>query len=78
MSNKRTLDGFFKPAEAKRPKIGASQGVSCHASYLYPVPHLPSSITNALGFAPATEAKVINDQPDLDLSYFLPYIPKDA
>jgi len=78
ISNKRTLDGFFKPAGAKRPKIEASQGVSCHASYRYPVSHLPSSITNALGFAPATEAKVINDQPDLDLLYFQPYIPKDA
>ncbi|OCL03890.1 DNA repair family protein [Glonium stellatum] len=78
MSNKRTLDGFFKPAESKRPKIEASQEVSSHASYPYPIPHLPCSITDALGFAPAAEAKAINDQPDLDLLHFQPYIPKDV
>ena len=49
--------------------------MSCHASYPYPVPHLPSSITDGLGFAPAAEA---DDQPDPDVLYFQPYIPKDA
>lgn len=34
--------------------------------------------TNEHLTAPATEAKVINDQPDLDLLCFQPYIPKDA
>jgi alkylated DNA repair dioxygenase AlkB len=79
MSKKRTLDSFFAPAEAKKPKIETelSNQVSNHATYPYPVPHLPSVIVDALGFAPASEGRVMNDQPDLDLLYFEPYVPKD-
>ncbi|KAJ9669155.1 hypothetical protein H2201_000506 [Coniosporium apollinis] len=89
MSRKRTLDGFFKPAQSKKPKLETDtepplisknipQEVSNHPTYPYPIPHLPTSITDALGFAPAAEGRVINDQPDLDLLYFEPYIPKEV
>ncbi|OCK77608.1 DNA repair family protein [Lepidopterella palustris CBS 459.81] len=76
MAKKRTLHGFFKPAEAKRPKIEASKETSLHPTYPCPVPHLPLAIIDALAFAPATEGKAIDDQPDLDLLYFQPHIPK--
>ena len=49
--------------------------VSSHLTYPYPVPHFPEEITNALASVPASEGKRINDQPDLDLLYFRPYIP---
>ncbi|KAG8626886.1 hypothetical protein KVT40_005831 [Elsinoe batatas] len=78
----QTLDGFFKSPESKKQKftteisLAGSDKVSSHATYPFPVPHLPSDLTDALGFAPDAEAKAINDQPDLDLLYFQPYVPK--
>ncbi|PNS18575.1 S-methyl-5'-thioadenosine phosphorylase [Sphaceloma murrayae] len=70
----QTLDGFFKSPDSKRHK--PSDKVSSHATYPFPVPHLPTELTDALGFAPETEGKTVNDQPDLDLLYFQPYVPK--
>lgn len=79
MSKKRTLDSFFTAAEPKKPRLGLSEpeDTSRHATYPFPVPKLPPSIADTLGFAPSDEGRVINDQPDLDLLYFQPYIPKD-
>ncbi|MCJ1474332.1 hypothetical protein MMC13_002990 [Lambiella insularis] len=47
-----------------------------HSTYPYPLPHFPPYIANALSEVPATDGKEINGQPDLDLLYFQPYIPK--
>ncbi|KAF2807021.1 uncharacterized protein BDZ99DRAFT_465762 [Mytilinidion resinicola] len=77
MSRKRTLDGFFAPAEAKKPKIEIPEEVSDHPSYPFPIRHLPAVIADGLGFAPSSEGREINDQSDLDLLYFEPYVPKD-
>ena len=53
MSKKRPLDGFFKPKEeVKKPKLEASKDESNHRTYPFPVPHLPPSIEERLGFAP--------------------------
>jgi hypothetical protein len=52
MSKKRPLDGFFKPQEAKKAKIEVSNDQSNHKTYPFPVPHLPPSIQDRLGFAP--------------------------
>ena len=49
---------------------------SSHSTYPYPIPHFPEHIANALSEVPAALGKEINDQPDLDLLYFQPYIPK--
>lgn len=49
---------------------------SRHPTYPFPIPHLPADIQDALNFAPAEEPQCIADQPDLDLLYFQPYIPK--
>lgn len=76
MPKKRTLEGFFKPAQAKKIRVDSFEDASVHPTYPWAVPQLPPSITEALGFAPAEEGKAINDQPDLDLLYFQPYIPK--
>jgi alkylated DNA repair dioxygenase AlkB len=75
-SKKRTLDAFFKAPEPKKPRISVDAPSSGHQTYPFPVPHLPQDITDILGFAPETEAQILNDQPDLDLLYFHPYIPK--
>jgi hypothetical protein len=87
----RTLDSFFSPPTVKRSRPGQdeiktetktaeavpSNSVSKHPTYPHPLQHLPSDIIETLNFAPADEGKAINDQPDLDLLYFQPYIPKD-
>lgn len=69
------LDTFFKPTAPKKPKYEASIDKSNHASYPFAIPHLPSSFSEQLGFAPAEEGKLMNDQLDLDLIYYQPYIP---
>jgi alkylated DNA repair dioxygenase AlkB len=49
---------------------------STHETYPFPIPHLPTSISSSLSSLPSTIGKNINNQPDLDLIYFQPYIPK--
>lgn len=76
----QTLDNFFSPPQTKKQRTTAYSSPlnsSNHPTYPFPLPHLPSEITDTLGFAPAAEASVINDQPDLDLLYFQPYVPKE-
>ena len=87
----RTLDSFFRPPATKKTKLEddtepatetntalqRSNLVSKHATYPHAIPHLPQEIIDSLNFAPADEGRIINDQPDLDLLYFQPYIPKD-
>ena len=81
MSRKRTLDSFFSPVHSKKPRIveaePSEEQATNHATYPFPIPQFPPAISNVLGFAPADEGKAINDQPDLDLLYFQPYIPKE-
>lgn len=77
MSKKRTLDSFFKLPDSKKPRLQFIEDASDHATYPFPVPQLPPAISEGLGFAPAEEARHINDQLDLDLLYYQPYIPKD-
>lgn len=79
MSKKRTLDNFFapKPQSNKKQRLESTEAPSNHETYPFPLPQFPPHIIDALGFVPATEGKEINDQPDLDLVYFQPYIPKD-
>ncbi|ORY14549.1 DNA repair family protein [Clohesyomyces aquaticus] len=69
-----TLDMFVKP-QPKKPKYEISREKSHHTTYPFSVPHLPAPHKEQLGFAPAAESKVINDQRDLDLVYYQPYIP---
>ncbi|KAF2847625.1 DNA repair family protein [Plenodomus tracheiphilus IPT5] len=76
MAMKRgALDTFFKATTPKKPKYEASIDKSSHAAYPFAIPHLPVSFVDALGFAPAEEGKLMNDQLDLDLVYYQPYIP---
>lgn len=79
MSKKRTLDNFFTPKAQpnKKPRLESSEAPSNHSTYPFPIPQFPPDIVDGLGFVPATEGRAINDQPDLDLLYFQPYIPKD-
>jgi hypothetical protein len=53
-----------------------SNNFSEHSTYPFPIPHLPISVSSSLSFLPSTVGKVMNDQPDLDVLYFQPYIPK--
>jgi hypothetical protein len=65
---------------AKSPPVDNEQiplGQSDHFTYPFPIPHLPDSVSSGLGSLPSTVGKIINNQADLDLLYFQPYIPKD-
>ncbi|OLN81406.1 DNA oxidative demethylase ALKBH2-like protein 3 [Colletotrichum chlorophyti] len=78
MSKKRTLDAFFMPTVKKARKEDESTetaGQSTHINYPIPIPKLPPSISKELSSLPARPGRDINDQPDLDLVYFEPYIP---
>lgn len=69
------LDTFFKATTPKKPKYEASAKKSHHAAYPFPIPHLPAPFMEQLGFAPADEGTVMNDQVQLDMMYYQPYIP---
>ncbi|PHH65478.1 hypothetical protein CDD81_2258 [Ophiocordyceps australis] len=82
MSQKRTIDRFFISAP-KRPRVKLDQEgtteptqKSHHARYPFPILNLPSCLNRDMESLPARPAKAINDQPDLDLLYFEPYIPE--
>ncbi len=91
MATKRTLESFFKPTSKKArvaeepiapnaiPDSEPEEALppSNHPTYPFPIPVLPSSIASRLSTAPASRGRVINDQPDLDLVYYEPYIPQD-
>lgn len=86
--SKRTLDTFFLAPSAK--KLRLSQDVSAtlppvgcmpaamddHPSYPWAVPHLPAPIKEELELLVTAEGQDINNQPDLDLLYFQPFIPQ--
>jgi alkylated DNA repair dioxygenase AlkB len=89
--SKRTIDAFFKPTttnSAKRAKPNnddtpppdeneAIGPPDTHPSYPIPIPQLPSYISISLTHGtPAKEGRAINNQPDLDLLYFRPYITR--
>ncbi|ESZ92812.1 DNA repair family protein [Sclerotinia borealis F-4128] len=85
---KRTIDSFFKPP-AKKLRVSESATLeekpvdeeperefTRHSTYPFPIPCFPSSISLELSSLPSTIGKEINNQADLDLLYFEPYIPK--
>ncbi|PHH78774.1 hypothetical protein CDD82_2869 [Ophiocordyceps australis] len=81
MSQKRTIDCFFTSAP-KRPRVKLHQDenteptqASHHVSYPFSILNLPSCLNKDMASLPARPAKAINDQPDLDLLHFEPYIP---
>lgn len=48
-----------------------------HPNYPIPIPQLPSHIEVGLEHAtPASEPRILNNQPNLDLLHFQPYIPR--
>jgi hypothetical protein len=48
---------------------------STHPTYPFPIPELPPFLSRELSSWPAVPGRAINDQPDLDLLYFEPFIP---
>jgi hypothetical protein len=57
------------------PQTSASSPHSNHLTYPFPIPELPLALSHELVSLPARPGRTINDQPDLDLVYFEPYIP---
>lgn len=91
MSKKRALESFFTTSSQKKARptptdpqpiepasddpLITHQPRSTHPSYPFSVPHLPPHLEDALSEIPASEGREINDQTDLDLLYFQPFIP---
>lgn len=86
---KRGLDSFFSPVSSKKLRVGdnsdngdqdvgaiSNLNFSRHANYPFQLPHLTSDIYDHLPDLPAAEGREIHDQPDLDLVYYQPFIPK--
>jgi alkylated DNA repair dioxygenase AlkB len=69
------IDSFFKTAVAKKPRYEASADKSRHTSYPFAIPHLPDLFLELLNFVPASKGKRMNEQLDLDLMYYQPYMP---
>ncbi|KAK6078117.1 DNA repair family protein [Seiridium cupressi] len=49
---------------------------SRHPAYPFPIAHLPTSISTELPSLPSSIGRPMTDQPDLDLLYFEPYLPR--
>ncbi|VUC27816.1 unnamed protein product [Clonostachys rosea] len=78
MSKKRTIDSFFQaPPKKPRTEEIAKETIetTTHAKYPFPIKNLPPSLASEIVSLPARPGSEINDQPDLDLLYFKPYIP---
>lgn len=92
LAKKRNFDSFFTPTSQKKARLteekeeeeernaksppDSSSELSHHADYPFPIPHLPPRISDQLSKLPATDGQIINNQPDLDLVYFKPFVPK--
>jgi alkylated DNA repair dioxygenase AlkB len=83
--SKRTLDGFFKAPAAKKVCIESQTGrkqelessdLTRHPTYPWAVPNLPSNIAAEIGILVTAAGKEIKNQPNLDLVYFQPLIPR--
>ena len=84
MSKRCALDSFFTPTSQKKAKTTATEPdstinslrpASNHPTYPYPIRQFPTYLEEALSEVPASEGREINDQSDLDLLYFQPFIP---
>ncbi|KAI1082823.1 hypothetical protein F5B20DRAFT_577903 [Whalleya microplaca] len=86
MSKKRTIDAFFGTQESSKKPRGsdiakddddAVSGIlHIRPRYPFPIPNLPVALSKEIGSLPSSIGREINDQPDLDLLYFEPYVPK--
>ena len=84
---KRVLTEFFSPKLPKKARNHPTPDVrgedtdhsqTSHTTNPFPIPRLPAHLLNGLADAPAKEGQHINDQLDLDVLYFQPFISKDA
>lgn len=83
---KRTLDSFFSstskkpkvvtPLDTASPSTPTTLAATSHSTYTWPIPQLPPHITAEIETQVTAQGKEINDQPQLDLLYFQPFIPK--
>ena len=82
--SKRTLDDFFAPPSKQQNRQTASTSDfsplpiarTRHAAYPWPIPHLPLRVVEEIEQLVTKEGKVVNDQPQLDLLLFSPFVPK--
>ncbi|KAK4168704.1 putative alpha-ketoglutarate-dependent dioxygenase [Cladorrhinum sp. PSN259] len=80
MSKKRTIDSFFARDPKKQKVTTASEdddepSYSTHHTYPFAIRNLSESTTKEIASLPARPGRELNNQPDLDLLYFEPYVP---
>ncbi|KAK8114249.1 Clavaminate synthase-like protein [Apiospora kogelbergensis] len=57
-------------------KTRSSDEFSTHLAYPFPISHLPPALAAELPSWPASLGRAINDQPNIDLLYFEPYVAR--
>ncbi|KAJ1331557.1 DNA oxidative demethylase [Microdochium nivale] len=55
-----------------------STGFSRHYTYPFPIANLPRPISSEVSSLPSSLERIINNEPDLDLVYYEPYIPRST
>ncbi|KAF2751048.1 DNA repair family protein [Sporormia fimetaria CBS 119925] len=70
---KRTLDTYFS-RPPKKLKHTPSTISSHHSTYPFPIPNLPTDITNALTHCPSAPG-LATARDDLDIIYYNPFVP---
>jgi hypothetical protein len=62
----------------QKSNISKNIEVTRHSTYPFPIPTLPTSVSESLALVPVKSGKKINDQADLDLLYFEPFVSKNS
>ncbi|KAI1263040.1 hypothetical protein F5Y18DRAFT_140708 [Xylariaceae sp. FL1019] len=74
-----TAENIIDRKDGIKPESNSqSLSYSRHPSYPFPIPNLPPSVEDEISISPVLGPRTINDQPDLDLLYFSPYISTPA
>ncbi|KAI1336826.1 hypothetical protein F5Y15DRAFT_196123 [Xylariaceae sp. FL0016] len=60
------------------PNPSPQTSLSTHPTYPFPIPHLPAPIAAELPSLPSSIGKPHTSEPDLDLLYFNPYLPRST
>lgn len=74
-SEKQSVDKVPGEVPEHHDNSFQSQSSSTHSTYPFPIAEFSESLKDGLEFVPATDGRPVNDQLDLDLLYFEPYIP---
>ncbi|KXJ95322.1 hypothetical protein Micbo1qcDRAFT_171714 [Microdochium bolleyi] len=73
-----TVEAITSDQSLQDGPVEQHTGFSMHYTYPFPIANLPRPISAELSSLPSSLERIINDQPDLDLVYYEPYIPRST